>query len=120
MVYGIEFSAKGRKIFTSLLSGVAGLLAFTMSPLSALAGTDINWNELKNGNGPVVFLVNGFGGCAPCISRTLHDKLKANDIAVYDFDWNDIYRRTQQDNFNLADAEFLRQMEGVINSVPQS
>jgi|694.fasta_scaffold71710_3 hypothetical protein len=83
-------------------------------------GTDINWSELRTGMGPVVFLVNGFGGCAPCILRTLHDKLIANGIAVYDFDWNDIYRRTQQNNFDLADAQFLQQMEGVINAVPQS
>ena len=120
MIHGIEFSARGRQFFTSLLGGAAGLLALVMSPSSALAGTDIDWNELKNGSGPVVFLVNGFGGCNPCIARPLHDKLKANGIAVYDFDWNDIYRRTQQNNFNLADAEFLQQMEGVINAVPQS
>lgn len=83
-------------------------------------GTDINFNEIRTGNGPVVFLVNGFGGCAPCIARALHNKLKANGIAVYDFDWNDIYRRNQQNNFNLADAEFLQQMEAVISAVPQS
>ena len=120
MIHGIEFSARGRQLFTSLLGGAASLLALMMQPSPALAGTNIDWNELKNGSGPVVFLVNGFGGCAPCITRKLHEKLKASGIAVYDFDWNDIYRRTQQNNFNLADAEFLQQMEGVINAVPQS
>lgn len=120
MIRKIEPSARCKQFFTSLLGGAAGLVALMMLSPSAQAGTDIDWNELNNGSGPVVFLVNGFGGCDPCITRTLHDRLKANGIAVYDFDWNDIYRRTQQDNFNLSDAEFLQQMEGVIKAVPLS
>ncbi len=120
MIHEIKFSARARWLFASLLGGAASVLALMMSPSSAQAGTSIDWNELKNGNGPVVFLVNGFGGCAPCITRALHDKLKANGISVYDLDWNDIYRRTQLSNLNLSDAEFLQQMEAVISAIPES
>jgi hypothetical protein len=116
----IDYSPRRKQVFTSLLGGAVTLLAVIISPQSAMAGTNIDWNELKNGRGPVVFLVNGFGGCAPCISRPLHDKLKANGIAVYDLDWNDINRRTQASNLNLNDAEFLKQMEEVLNTIPES
>jgi len=36
---------------------------------------DINFNELTTGQGTVVFLVNGFGGCAPCICQKLQGDL---------------------------------------------
>jgi hypothetical protein len=109
------------KIRSSLLKSIlAGAFLNVIFVLKAEAGTNIDWNELKQGSGPVVFLVNGFGGCDPCIVGTLHDKLKDNNITVYDLDWNDIDRRTQQDNFNLADAEFLKQMDSVIASIPNS
>ena len=79
----------------------------------------IDWNELNKGSGPVVFLVNGNGGCAPCIARDLHTRLKENNITVYDLDWNDIYRRNQNSS-SLNDAEFLQQMDSVIKAIPNS
>jgi hypothetical protein len=96
------------------------LPVFTFNIPEAKAGTEIDWNEIKTGSGPVVFLVNGFGGCSPCIARDLHAKLQNSRIAVYDFDWNDIHRRTQQNNLNLSDTEFLSQMDSVLASVPES
>lgn len=81
---------------------------------------DIDFKELKNGVGPVVFLINGFGGCDPCIMGTLHNKLKWNQITFYDLDWNDIYRRSQARDPNLSDANFLKQMDSVFSSIPDS
>jgi Ricin-type beta-trefoil lectin domain len=108
------------KIERLLKSMIVSTLLTVVPVLSAEAGTDIDWNELRQGSGAVVFLVNGFGGCDPCITGNLRDNLKSNSIAVYDLDWNDIHRRTQQNNFNLADAEFLEQMDSVIASIPDS
>jgi len=73
-------------------------------------GTKINLPELKEGNGTVVFLVNGFGGCAPCITRILHKKLQLQRISVYDLDWNDIYLRRRSVYLTFTDTEFIRQM----------
>jgi pimeloyl-ACP methyl ester carboxylesterase len=120
MIGKVGSDGKFRSLFLSLYGIGSALAGLLLAVLPIKAGTNLDWNELQNGRGPVVFLVNGYWGCSPCISRTLHDRLKSNGIAVYDFDWNDIYRQTQLENFNLADAEFLRQMEGVINAVPQS
>lgn len=73
-------------------------------------GTKINFQELKEGSSPVVFLVNGFGGCAPCITRILHKKLQLQGISVYDLDWNDIYLRRRSVYLKFNDTKFIRQM----------
>ena len=73
-------------------------------------GTDLNWEDIKNGSGPVVFLVNGFGGCAPCLTPELKQKLQAENISVYDLDWNDINIRRQRGFSDLTDSKFIRQM----------
>lgn len=85
------------------------------------SGNNIDWNELtKASTNPIVFLVNGFGGCDPCIAPYLYDKLKAQGIPVYDLDWNDIDRRKQSTNFDLSDANFLQQMDSVISKINPS
>ncbi len=73
-------------------------------------GTDLNWEDIKNGSGPVVFLVNGFGGCAPCLTPELKQKLQTENISVYDLDWNDINIRRQRGFSDLTDSKFIQQM----------
>jgi hypothetical protein len=74
-------------------------------------GTKLNWRELEKGSGSVVFLVNGFGGCAPCITRNLHKKLQSQGIFVYDVDWNnDVHRRRSSVYLRFSTSTFIRQM----------
>jgi hypothetical protein len=73
-------------------------------------GTKIDFEELKNGCSPVAFFVNGFGGCAPCITRNLHKKLQLEQISVYDLDWNDIYIRRQSVYLSFSDSTFVNDM----------
>ncbi|NEQ67271.1 MAG: alpha/beta hydrolase [Symploca sp. SIO2D2] len=73
-------------------------------------GTKINLQELQAGSSPVVLLVNGFGGCAPCITRILHKKLQLQSISVYDLDWNDIYLRRRSVYLTFTDTKFIQQM----------
>lgn len=81
-------------------------------------GTKINFQELKEGTTPVAFFVNGFGGCAPCITRILHKKLQLQGISVYDLDWNDIYLRRRSVYLEFSDTKFIRQMvESVIPTI---
>jgi hypothetical protein len=115
----VMFNYKTTAVFLKSLA-FSFALVIGYSVKATAAGTDINWNEVKTGSGPIVFLVNGFGGCDPCITRDLHAKLKNSQIAVYDFDWNDIHRRTQQNHLKLSDTEFLSQMNFVLESVPKS
>jgi pimeloyl-ACP methyl ester carboxylesterase len=74
--------------------------------------------ELSQGTGPVVILVNGFGGCNPCITPALQRALIEARIDTFNVDWNDINRRKQSTNLRLDDSEFLAQMRQVINEIP--
>lgn len=73
-------------------------------------GNKIDFQELKQGTKPIVFLVNGFGGCAPCINRNLAQKLKLEPISVYDLDWNDIHLRRQSVYINFHATNFINDM----------
>ncbi len=85
------------------------------------SGTSINWEEIKTSDGPIVFLVNGFGGCAPCMTPELKKKLREKKIAVYDLDWNNIYIRRRSAYSDLDDRKFIRQMvEEVIPAIAPS
>lgn len=97
------------------------LVAFLGSaPIGASsAGTDINFEELKTGKGPVVFLVNGNFGCNPCIARSLYNRLRKSNIDVYDLDWNDPWRRKQSTNLNLSDKYFISEMIEIIRKIPE-
>ncbi|WP_434685825.1 hypothetical protein [Pseudanabaena minima] len=83
-------------------------------------------NELRNGKGPVVILVSGFGGCRNgifdsglenCIARSLFQKFRENGIAVYDAEWSSV-DATQ--NFG-SDKKFREQMRTIIlPSIPDN
>ena len=81
-------------------------------------GNKLNFQELQAGTNPIIFLVNGFGGCAPCISRTLCQKLKLEAISIYDLDWNDIYLKRQSVYTRFSANIFINEMlEKVIPAI---
>jgi hypothetical protein len=78
-------------------------------------------NELRNGKGPVVIFVSGFGGCGgdgnSCIARRLFHRFRENGIVVYDTEWSSV---NAEDNFG-SDKKFLDQMRLIIlPSIPDS
>lgn len=78
----------------------------------------LDFQELKQGNQPIVFFVNGFGGCAPCINRGLFKKLQSEPISVYDLDWNDIHLRRKSVYTKFTANNFINDMvEKVIPSI---
>ena len=73
-------------------------------------GNKIDFYKLKHETNPVVFFVNGFGGCAPCITRNLHQNLQLQNICVCDLDWNDIYLRKRSVYWQFTDTIFINDM----------
>ena len=73
-------------------------------------GSKINFEELKYGTKAIAFLVNGFGGCAPCIARNLHKNLLLQNYYVCDLDWNDIELRKQSVYLKFNDSSFIENM----------
>ncbi|MBF0298933.1 MAG: alpha/beta hydrolase, partial [Oligoflexia bacterium] len=72
----------------------------------------------KDSRVPIVFLINGFGGCSPCITSLLQEQLGLQGIPTYNLDWNDIWRR-QASNSDLNDSVLLKQMkEEVLPLIP--
>ena len=73
-------------------------------------GSKIDFEELKHGTKAIAFLVNGFGGCAPCVARNLHKNLQLQNVYVCDLDWNDIELRKQSVYSKFSDASFVDDM----------
>lgn len=73
-------------------------------------GSKIDFERLKYGTNAIAFFVNGFGGCAPCITRSLHQNLLLQNVDVYDLDWNDIYLRKQSVYLRFSDSNFIKNM----------
>ncbi|MEM8832175.1 MAG: alpha/beta hydrolase [Cyanobacteria bacterium P01_G01_bin.19] len=73
-------------------------------------GNKLDFQELQSGKNPIIFFVNGFGGCAPCICRTLFDQLKPKAVSIYDLDWNDIYLRKQSVYTKFSSVGFINDM----------
>lgn len=73
-------------------------------------GNKINFHQLKQETNPIAFFVNGFGGCAPCITRNLHKNLQLQNISVCDLDWNDIYLRKRSVYLQFTDRIFINDM----------
>ena len=73
-------------------------------------GSKVDFDRLKHGTNAIAFFVNGFGGCAPCITRSLHQNLQLQNIDVCDLDWNDIYLRKQSVYLKFSDSSFINNM----------
>ncbi|MCL1491826.1 MAG: hypothetical protein M1G31_13915 [Pseudanabaena sp. Salubria-1] len=126
-VFSTTFLAKGDQAYGTnkseaiALGGEAennrSLVAFKLNNAEAF----FSRTEVQNGRGPVVFIVNGFGGCSSgnsggenCILSILYEKLKEKGITVFYADWNDLYRRS---TFG-SDKKLLEDFKSAINDVP--
>ena len=73
-------------------------------------GSKIDFKRLKHSTNAIAFFVNGFGGCAPCITRSLHQNLLLQNVDVCDLDWNDIYLRKQSVYLRFSNSNFIINM----------